>query len=88
MVPVKQAAAQADFLNQALGFYNSASVAAQFIAKGADADEADAIIAAAALRYFAQRTSKTMFDLPGSIELTARQEGWIFGVDPIHVQSP
>ena len=36
----------------------------------------------------AQRTSKTMFDLPSSIELTARQEGWIFGVDPIHVQSP
>ena len=88
MVPVKQAAAQADFLNQALGFYNSAGVAAQFIAKGADADEADAIIAAAALRHFAQCTSKTMFDLPRSIELTARQEGWIFGVDPIHAQSP
>ena len=34
MVPVKQAAAQADFLNEALGFYNSAGVAAQFIAKG------------------------------------------------------
>ena len=83
MVPEKQAAAQADFLNRALGFYNSSGVAAQFIAKGADADEADAIIAAAALRYFVQRKSKAMFELPGSIELTARQEGWIFGVDPI-----
>ena len=86
MVPAKQAAAQADFLNAALGFYNSAGVAPQFIAKGADADEADAIIAAAALRYFAQQTSKTMFYLPDPIGVTARQEGWIFGVDPIHAQ--
>ena len=60
----KTSRAQADFLNQALVFYNSAGVAAQFIAKGVDADEADAIIAAAALRYFAQCKSKTMFELP------------------------
>ncbi len=86
-VPEKKAAAQADFLNQALVFYNSAGVAAKFIAKGADADEADAIIAAAALRHFAQRTSKTMFELPGSVALIARREGWIFGVDPIHAHS-
>jgi hypothetical protein len=55
------------------------------VAKGADADEADAIIAAAALRYFARRpsaSSQTVFDLPDAIGLTARQEGWIFGVDP------
>ena len=87
MVPAKQAAAQADFLNQALVFYNSAGVAEQFIAKGLDADEADAIIAAAALRHFAQRASKTMFELPDSIALIARQEGWIFGVDPTHAHS-
>ena len=88
MVPTKQAAAQADFLNQALVFYNSAGVAAQFIAKGVDADEADAIIAAAALRYFAQCKSKTMFELPDSVALIARLEGWIFGVDPTHAHSP
>ena len=87
MVPVKQAAAQADFLNVALGFYNSAGVPSQFIAKGADADEADAIIAAAALRHFAQQTTNTMFDLPGPIGLVAGQEGWIFGVDSVHAHS-
>ena len=86
MVPAKQAAAQAGFLNAALDFYNSAGVPPQFIAKGTDADEADAIIAAAALRYFAQQATKTMFCLPAPISVTARKEGWIFGVDPIHAQ--
>ena len=58
----------------------------QFVAKGTDADEADAIIAAAALRYFAQQTTKTMFDLPDPIRLIARQEGWIFGVEPVYAE--
>ena len=56
-----------------------------FVAQGADADEADAIISAAALRYFSrQKTSQlqTMFDLSESIAVTARKEGWIFGVQP------
>ena len=88
MVPAKRAAAQPDFLNKALQFYNSAGVPPQFIAKGADADEADAIIAAAALRYFTQQTIEKPFDLPDHISATARQEGWIFGVDPMHVQLP
>ena len=88
MAPAKQAAAQADFLNTALGFYDSAGVPPQFVAKGTDADEADAIIAAAALRYFAQQTAKTMFDLPDSIGLIACQEGWIFGVNPVGAESP
>ena len=87
-MPAKQAAAQADFLNTALGFYDSAGVPPQFVAKGKDADEADAIIAAAALRYFAQQTTKTMFVLPDPIRIIARQEGWIFGVEPIHLGSP
>ena len=85
MSPAKRAAARADFLTKALGFYDSDGVDPQFVAKGADADEADAIIAAAALRYFARHpsvSSQTMFDLPDAIGLTARQEGWIFGVDP------
>jgi hypothetical protein len=88
IAPVKKANAQADFLNRALGFYNSAGVPKQFIPKGADADEADAIIAAAALRHFAQDTSQTMFDLQGPTEFAARREGWIFGVDPSHDPSP
>ena len=85
MSPAKRAAAQADFLTKALGFYGSDGVDPEFVAKGADADEADAIIAAAALRYFARHPTaslQTMFDLPDAISLTARQEGWIFGVDP------
>ncbi|MEC8109707.1 MAG: hypothetical protein VX106_04755 [Pseudomonadota bacterium] len=88
MVPAKQAAAQADFLNTALEFYDSAGVPPLFLAKGTDADEADAIIASAALRYFAQQTTKTAFDLPDPVGLIARQEGWIFGVDPIYSSSP
>ena len=86
MVPAKKAAAQADFLNTALTFYDSAGVSTQFVAKGPDADEADAIIAAAALRYFAQQTTKKMFDLPDSIRLSAQREGWIFGVEPIYAE--
>ena len=88
MVPAKQAAAQAGFLNAALEVYNSAGVSPQFCAKGADADEADAIIAAAALRHYAQLKNKPMFYLPDPISVVARQEGWIFGVDPIYAQSP
>lgn len=84
MVPAKQAAAQAGFLNVALGFYNSGGVSPKFTANGSDADEADAIIAAAALRHFALQTTGAIFDLPDPIGSTARQEGWIFGVDPIH----
>ena len=84
MVPAKKAAAQASFLNAALGFYNSAGVPPEFTAKGSDADEADAIIAAAALRHFAMQTHGAIFDLPDPLGVNARQEGWIFGVDPIH----
>ena len=90
MSPAKCAAAQADFLSKALGFYDSDGVDPQFVAKGADADEADAIIAAAALRYFARPATsslQTMFDLPDAISSTTRQEGWIFGVDPRNAPS-
>ena len=87
MVPARQAAAQAGFLNAALGFYNSAGVPSTFIAKGADADEADAIIAAAALRHFALQTTGAIFDLPDPMRVTARREGWILGVDPVHALS-
>ena len=44
---------------------------------GNDADEADAIIAAAALRYFSIASG---FTLPAAGMAIARREGWIFGV--------
>lgn len=77
MVPARRAAAHVGFLNQALAAYDSAGMASDFVPAGKDADEADAIIAAAALRYFAGANG---FALPPAQELAMRQEGWIFGV--------
>ncbi len=77
MVPARRAAAHVAFLNHALAAYDSAGLAADFVPAGKDADEADAIIAAAALRYFAGANG---FALPPSHEPAMRQEGWIFGV--------
>ncbi len=91
MSPIKKAAAQAGFLNQALNCYASAGVKASFAAKGFDADEADAIISAATLRYFAQQTTspdQVMFDIPESLNEAMSIEGWIFGVDPKYAQQP
>ena len=77
MVPAKKAAADPAFLNQALAGYGSDGVPANFRAMGHDADEADAIIAAAALRYFSTESS---FCLSAEIKHAAQQEGWIYGV--------
>lgn len=77
MVPAKKAAADPAFLGRALAQYDSKAVPADFIANGNDADEADAIIAAAALRFFAKNSG---FELPQSLAMAARYEGWIFGV--------
>ena len=77
MVPAKKAAADPAFLNQALAGYGSDGVPADFRAMGHDADEADAIIAAAALRHFSTASS---FRLSADIKLAAQQEGWIYGV--------
>ncbi len=62
-------------LNKALGFYNSQPVAGDFIAKGPDGDEADALVSAAALRWLADRPA--VWQLPQA----AQAEGWIFGVE-------
>ena len=72
--PIKGAQALYQMLNQALAYYHSQPVQADFIADGPDHDEADAIISAAALRYFAE--------LPAQWQVpeTARYEGWIFGL--------
>ena len=77
MVPAKKAAADPAFLNQALAGYGSDGVPADFRAMGHDADEADAIIAAAALRHFSTASS---FRLSADIKVAAQHEGWIFGV--------
>ena len=77
MVSAKKAAANPAFLNRALAAYNSKGVKAGFTPMGNDADEADAIIAAAALRYFSITSG---FTLPVASMAIARREGWIFGV--------
>ena len=77
MVSAKKAAANPAFLNRALAAYNSKGVKAGFTPMGNDADEADAIIAAAALRYFSIASG---FTLPAASMAIARREGWIFGV--------
>ena len=77
MVPTKKAAADPAFLNRALAGYGSDGVPADFRAMGHDADEADAIIAAAALRHFSTASS---FRLSADIKVAAQQEGWIYGV--------
>ena len=72
--PAKNAAADPAFMSAALAAYGSAGVGSHFAPRGADADEADALISAAALRHFA--------GLPDSWTAppTAASEGWIFGV--------
>ena len=72
--PAKNAAADPGFMSAALAAYGSAGVGDDFTPRGADADEADALISAAALRYFA--------DCPDSWRAppAAAKEGWIFGV--------
>ncbi len=90
MVPAKQAAADPQFLNQALQAYASQGVDADFIPLGKDADEADAIISAAALRWFA--ADESIFTPAGLKRppqaLAAQQEGWIFGVPMVGDEEP
>ena len=72
--PAKNAAVDAGFMNEALAAYGSDGVGPGYAPRGADADEADAIISAAALRHFAGRD-----ECWGAPDAAAR-EGWIFGV--------
>ena len=77
MNPAKNAAADPAFMNAALAAYGSKGVGQDYAPRGADADEADAIISAAALRYFANRPAS--WQAPRE----AVREGWIFGVPPV-----
>ena len=74
MNPAKNAAADPHFMNAALAAWDSDGVGPGYAPRGADADEADAMIAAAALRRIANRAD--CWQVPGP----ATQEGWIFGV--------
>ena len=72
--PAKNAAADPAFMSAALAAYGSAGVADDFRPRGGDADEADALISAAALRHFAGQPDS--WKVPSA----AASEGWIFGV--------
>ena len=72
--PVNQQQAALPALNQALGFYGSAPLLDNSHLGGPDADDADALIAAAALRHHA--ADKGCWQVTDEAAL----EGWIFGV--------
>ena len=71
---VNGAHGQAENINQALAHFGSAPVSADFQANGPDHDEADALVSAAALRWFSQQAD--IWSVPSE----AQAEGWIFGV--------
>ena len=77
MNPAKNAATDPAFMNAALAAYGSEGVGPNYAPRGADADEADAIISAAALRYFAG------WPRYWRAPREADREGWIFGVPPV-----
>ena len=74
MNPAKNAAAAGDFMSAALSAWESVGVGPDYAPRGPDADEADAMVAAAALRQIAGR--KNGWQAPPE----AAYEGWIFGV--------
>ena len=76
--PAKNAAADSIFMSKALAAYNSLGVPPDFNPLGSDADEADAMISAAAMRYFVKNAG--CWSIPAEAEHAARSEGWIFGV--------
>ncbi len=71
---VKGAHGQVENINKALHVFDSESVLSSFKAAGPDYDDADALISAAALRFFAQQAD--FWQTPEQ----ASREGWIFGV--------
>ncbi len=74
----RKAAADTGFLSEALAVYRSGGVPDDFQVRGSDADEADAVISAAALRYFAGVPE--CWSVPAELKKAAGFEGWIFGV--------
>ena len=77
--PVNGQHGQAEILNQALAHFHTQPMAEGFRADGPDADQADAVIASAALRALAADEGCWSAAEEEAME-AARQEGWIFGV--------
>lgn len=71
---VNGAHGMAENINQTLAYFSSEPVSDDFQAAGPDHDEADALVSAAALRWFAAQPD--FWQVPP----IARSEGWIFGV--------
>ena len=61
-------------INQALSHYNCNSLPKDIIIGGPDQDDADAIVSAAAMRYFSN--NRNCWNVPK----VSQKEGWIFGV--------
>ena len=72
--PARNAAVDPGFMTAALNAWSSDGVGADYAPRGSDADEADAMISAAALRHIAG-TSGCWHAPPDAL-----MEGWIFGV--------
>ena len=61
-------------INKSLKFFNSDDLDENTSIGGPDQDDADAIISAAALRFFSSK--KDIWNVPS----VSKKEGWIFGV--------
>ncbi|MGC6411806.1 MAG: hypothetical protein ACON4F_03125 [Candidatus Puniceispirillaceae bacterium] len=78
--PVNGAHTKTEAFNSALGFFDSQPMPPDFIPKGPDLDEADALISAAALRFLARDAAVWQAADQPETRQAARHEGWIFGV--------
>ena len=72
--PEKNIGYALDKINQALSYYRCNSLPKDIIIGGPDQDDADAIVSAAAMRYFSN--NRNCWNVPK----VSKKEGWIFGV--------
>ena len=72
--PEKNIGYALDKINQALSHYGCNSLPKDIIIGGPDQDDADAIVSAAAMRYFSN--NRNCWNVPK----VSKKEGWIFGV--------
>ena len=72
--PEKNIGYALDKINQALSHYGCNSLPQDIIIGGPDQDDADAIVSAAAMRYFSN--NRNCWNVPK----VSKKEGWIFGV--------
>ena len=72
--PEKNIGYALDKINQALSYYRCNTLPKDIIIGGPDQDDADAIVSAAAMRYFSN--NRNCWNVPK----VSKKEGWIFGV--------